>query len=117
MTAVQSETFRRRLTSLRERLKTEIGSHVESVQEKAQPPGEVPTVPTHTADRDTEGLDAEVNLASTQHELLSQVQSALERIEEGEFGRCVDCGGEIAAERLKAIPYAARCVECERKAE
>lgn len=41
-----------------------------------------------------------------------QILGALERLEEGQYGTCVDCGDEIAMKRLEAIPFAVRCVEC-----
>jgi len=44
---------------------------------------------------------------------LEQVEAALERLGEGTYGSCVDCGREIPLERLAALPHAARCVACE----
>ncbi len=43
----------------------------------------------------------------------AQVESALTRLDEGTFGRCVECGGVIALERLQAIPDATRDAGCE----
>lgn len=48
---------------------------------------------------------------------LRDIMAALERIEEETYGTCVDCGGEIGAKRLKAIPEARRCIECAEQAE
>lgn len=48
---------------------------------------------------------------------LADVLAALERMEEGRYGKCVDCGDEIATARLKAIPEALRCIECAEEAE
>ena len=42
------------------------------------------------------------------------VDEALARLEAGTFGTCVRCGGAIADERLEALPWAARCIECQR---
>jgi len=42
---------------------------------------------------------------------IRNVEAALQRIAEGTFGLCVDCGGEIGIDRLKAYPTAARCLE------
>lgn len=42
------------------------------------------------------------------------VDEALARLDAGTFGTCVRCGGPIAAERLEALPWAARCIECQR---
>ena len=44
---------------------------------------------------------------------LALVDAALERIDEGTFGRCVRCGRQIPAERLEALPWAAHCIECQ----
>lgn len=48
---------------------------------------------------------------------LDEVLSALTRIDEGSYGLCEDCGGEIATRRLEAIPWAGLCVECAVEAE
>jgi hypothetical protein len=43
---------------------------------------------------------------------LDQIEAAIERIEDGSYGRCEECGEEIPKSRLEAIPYAAECVRC-----
>lgn len=43
---------------------------------------------------------------------IRQIQAALERIEDGTFGTCVNCGEPISEERLQAVPHAARCRNC-----
>ena len=48
---------------------------------------------------------------------LREVLSAIERVESGEFGRCESCAEWIAKERLKMVPYARNCIECQRKEE
>jgi DnaK suppressor protein len=42
------------------------------------------------------------------------VDAALARLDAGTFGTCVRCGRPIAAERLEALPWAARCIDCQR---
>lgn len=52
------------------------------------------------------------------HELtLRKVERALERIEEGTYGRCERCGEEIDFARLKAMPQATLCMACQRMVE
>jgi len=46
-------------------------------------------------------------------ESLIQVGAALERIDDGEFGICVDCEEPITAKRLAAVPWAAYCLNCQ----
>ncbi|MFW5776492.1 MAG: TraR/DksA family transcriptional regulator [Spirochaetota bacterium] len=50
-------------------------------------------------------------------ERLTRVRSALRRFEDGTYGVCAACGGEISEERLKAKPEALLCIECERRHE
>jgi RNA polymerase-binding transcription factor DksA len=45
-------------------------------------------------------------------EVLSQIEGALERIEDGDYGSCVECSGKIPKMRLNAIPYTPYCVKC-----
>lgn len=47
---------------------------------------------------------------------LEQIDEALERMDEGTYGVCVECGQEIAPARLEARPLSIRCVECASKA-
>ena len=47
---------------------------------------------------------------------LDDVEAALRRLDDGTYGRCVDCGSPIPAERLEALPHAARDIDCERAA-
>ena len=59
----------------------------------------------------------EQSLLVNQQALLTEVERALERIEQGTYGKCVDCGQPIPERRLEAIPWAARDVKCEEKLE
>ena len=49
--------------------------------------------------------------------ILDQIEAALQRIEDGTYGRCEECGEAIPKNRLDAIPYAADCVRCASQAE
>lgn len=48
---------------------------------------------------------------------LQEVEAALQRIADGTYGECVDCGADIGYERLKAYPTAMRCVVCQAQHE
>lgn len=43
---------------------------------------------------------------------LDQVNYALQRLKRGEYGICVGCGDPISSKRLKALPFAVKCIEC-----
>jgi len=49
--------------------------------------------------------------------LLRDVKGALGRIHDGSFGACIDCESEISAKRLKAVPWALRCIRCQETAD
>src|SRR5262250_3777737 len=55
--------------------------------------------------------------SNNDRQLLSMVESALARIREGDFGECVNCGNEINAKRLEAVPWTRYCIECQEKLE
>ena len=48
---------------------------------------------------------------------LRQIEAARRRLDEGSYGRCIDCGESIGWERLRAQPAASRCIGCQRQAE
>jgi RNA polymerase-binding transcription factor len=48
--------------------------------------------------------------------LLTLVADALRRMAEGQFGKCVECGDEVEAKRLDAVPWARYCIHCEQRA-
>jgi DnaK suppressor protein len=57
--------------------------------------------------------DIEFALIQMKAETLKKIDTALRRIEEGDYGECFECGGEIAQARLRALPFAVRCRDCE----
>jgi DnaK suppressor protein len=48
---------------------------------------------------------------------LQDVERALGRLQRGRYGRCSDCGAEVSAARLRAMPYAERCRDCQELAD
>ena len=64
-------------------------------------------------------LEEEIGLttASQRTELVKQIDQALERLKEGTYGICEDCGGEISSGRLKVMPFAIRCTHCQERWE
>jgi DnaK suppressor protein len=57
--------------------------------------------------------DIEFALIQLKAEALNKIDAALHRIDEGTYGDCSDCGAEIAEARLRALPFAVRCRDCE----
>ena len=74
---------------------------------------ELSTVDNHPADLATELYDREKDMALEVHteDTVSQIEAALQRMEEGTYGVCAKCDEDIPFERLEAIPYTEYCVD------
>ncbi len=62
-------------------------------------------------------LAFELRIRDREQKLLKKIDKALKKIEEGTYGICEMCGGEIDEKRLKARPEATLCIECKRAQE
>ena len=71
-------------------------------------------MPNDMAELGSGNFDQEMtlNLLGNERDALDQIEGALERIRNGNFGQCEQCGARIPEPRLAAIPYAALCVQC-----
>ena len=112
MNAKQLDLYKRRLLAMRSRLVDEVEQLLEKVPDDLRAPGALSHVPTHPADQATDGIDKEISLIQNEQQLQAAVHAALERIDDGTFGRCQQCGGDISDQRLEAIPYALYCFAC-----
>lgn len=81
--------------------------------------GDISGYTYHMADVATDNYDREfvLGLASNERELLYELDDAVKRIEEGNFGVCEECKCLIAKTRLKAVPQARLCIKCQEKKE
>ena len=61
--------------------------------------------------------DIEFALIQMKAETLNKINEALARLEEGTYGYCFECGEDIAEQRLRALPFAVRCKDCEEARE
>ena len=61
--------------------------------------------------------DLEFALIQMKAETLTKINDALSRLDAGTYGNCSDCGGEVSEPRLRALPFAVRCKECEQTRE
>jgi DnaK suppressor protein len=61
--------------------------------------------------------DIEFALIQMKAETLNKIDAALRRLDEGTYGDCFECGDEIAEARLRALPFAVRCKDCEEARE
>jgi len=93
-----------------------VSSNVTEMADKAlqKNSGELSTVPLHMADAGTDNFEQEftLSLAEFGSQSLPLIEAALDRIDEGTFGVCEECGVNIPRARLNAIPFAHLCVKC-----
>lgn len=124
MKAEELEQFRTVLRSIQARLRNDV-EHME--EEALCERGGDHGSSNHMAEMgsDAWSQDFSLSMVEKDEEFLNEISAALQRIEKGTFGVCEACteNGLSAAKaripraRLKAIPYARNCVECERKRE
>ena len=81
--------------------------------------GERAGMATHMADLGTDNYrrDFELGLLSDGVDVLEMIDEALQRLEDSEYGICLDCGEPIPRKRLEAKPYAKYCTKCKSKRE
>ena len=65
----------------------------------------------------TLGREIDYTLGENSETVLAEIEAALERIENGTYGTCTNCGNQISVERLEAYPWASLCIDCARRAE
>ncbi len=114
-------SYRQILQGLRARLRGDLDQMTDEAlrRDNAGGTGNLSNVPLHMADLGTDNYDQEftLGLIENEQETLELVNEALGRMENGSFGRCVECDEAIAKPRLQAIPYARHCIRCARKLE
>lgn len=112
------KVYKERLLALRARLRGDVNQMAEAAlkKDRLQSGGES-AMPIHMADIGSDAFEQEFTLSLMQNdeEALFLIESALERIEEGAFGECEECGVSIPKARLNAIPFVSCCVKCAEK--
>ncbi|HEX8264093.1 MAG TPA: TraR/DksA family transcriptional regulator [Pyrinomonadaceae bacterium] len=58
-----------------------------------------------------------LSISESERDLIDQIDEALQRIELGSYGTCVNCERDIAVARIEAVPYARYCMNCQEKLE
>jgi len=119
MTQANYDGYRQQLQDLRKRLRGDV-SHLtsEALHETGgQASGNLSNTPIHMADLGTDNFEQEFTLGLIQNEeeALEEIAGALDRLDQGVFGRCEECHKDIPKTRLQALPYTRYCVDCARK--
>jgi DnaK suppressor protein len=108
------EELRTILEDRRREIQSEVQSRMKDVRADTGQTGVVDDVETSESDIQDE---IEFALIQMKAETLHRINEALERLEEGTYGRCFECGEEIEPRRLRALPFAVRCKDCEEARE
>ena len=113
----EAKVYKQQLLSLRARLRGDVTQLAEAALKGNGEAGDLSRMPIHMADIGSDNFEQEFTLSLMENDegTLGSIEHALERIEEGSYGCCEECGGKIPKLRLEAIPYAAHCVKCASK--
>lgn len=116
----QGKHFRQLLITERAKLTDEIKSIAhDATTSPRDASGDLSGYTVHMADMaaDTYERELSMNIASSEQQILYQIDDALKRLEDGSFGVCQQCSQPISMSRLKAVPYASLCIDCQRAKE
>ena len=107
MNPLQREYFRQKLLSWRSELLQESSETLNHLQEESLSEPDI-------ADRASLETDRALELRTRDRErkLISKIDEALGRIEDGSYGKCEECGQDIGIERLRARPVTTLCIDC-----
>jgi DnaK suppressor protein len=116
--AAETEKIRAALTERRDDLRAEYQQTVNEINE-LQRDRLTDSAGDDQADTGTKTFEREqeITLANSILERITQVERALERLDEGHYGWCERCGNAIPVERLAAFPSATLCVSCKQLEE
>jgi RNA polymerase-binding transcription factor DksA len=117
----ETNLYKERLLALRARLRGDVIQMADSALTKTRSDrnGDLSSMPIHMADLGSDNFDQDftLSLMETEGATLENIEAALERIEEGTYGACEECGVKIPKMRLDAIPYCTMCVKCALRVE
>lgn len=120
MSTIDTDRFRQALTQERLRIQAALDNlHEENPGSITDETGEDAVYDNHLADTATVTYDRELDytLEENSENMLAEIDAALQRIEDGTFGKCTNCNKEIPPARLEARPWATLCIDCQRSRE
>jgi RNA polymerase-binding transcription factor DksA len=117
----EAKVYKEQLLRLRARLRGDVNAMANAALKSNSPEsvGDLSRMPIHMADIGSDNFEQEftLSLMETEEGTLDAIESAIEKIEDGVFGECEECGGVISKARLQAIPYTPMCIKCAQKLE
>ena len=119
MNSADLEHFKELILTKRDQLLQDLNSLKDQgiVETNREASGDLSAYSYHMADQGTDAQEREkaFHFLSRDSKYLVYLNEALERIERGEYGICIECGEPISRERLEAVPHAQLCVPCKNK--
>lgn len=112
-TLARSAAMRRMLSERQRELEDEIHRRLRSGRTEQRSDGR----DEFEQSNDENQGDMDLVLLQMRADTLSRINRALSRLDAGEYGVCIECNGEIATPRLRALPFAVRCRACETERE
>jgi DnaK suppressor protein len=109
---VDLDQVRQNLTAERDDLRRRLGMIVEHVTGGLAFDAQFNPDRSDLADEYAE-RERDIALLAIEQEQLQQIEAALARIDDGTYGKCLECGETIPPERLEILPYATTCVRCQ----
>jgi len=118
MSRARYSELKQMLAERRREIQAEVQGKMRGVREEGTWGGKMNEVldAVESAEADIQE-DLEFALVQMKSETLNKVNDALVRLEQGNYGNCFECGEEIAEKRLRALPFAVRCKDCEEAKE
>ena len=104
------------LEGRRRELMAEVRSKMKHVRDENSEEAQGVLDAAETSEADIQD-DIEFALIQMKTETLKKIEDALKRLEEDTYGNCFECGDEISERRLRALPFAVRCKDCEEARE
>ncbi|MFH0916742.1 MAG: TraR/DksA C4-type zinc finger protein [bacterium] len=113
------EAVKQQLLEERKRLEGEIANLDADLSESLEDSSEESPYDQHMAETAGVTLDREIDLTLEENARasISQIDRALAKLENGDYGRCDKCGKPIGDDRLRAAPFATLCIDCKRLEE
>ena len=116
MKKTEMKPYKELLIQLRSRLRGDVAAMASTALTKSGDAlnNESSSIPSHIADIGSETFEQHntLRLLDNDGEVLDEIEVALERIEDGVYGACIECEHKIPRTRLRAIPYTPYCVKC-----
>ena len=117
MSGERTERLRQLLLARRQEVQQQIGALLAQHRADQIRSREESVADTEDLSTQNSNTHQQLSILEVRNQMRLQLDAALQRLEEGGYGLCEDCQKPISEERLKALPFARRCIDCQRHAE